>query len=1062
MSHRTSMIALAASSLLCASCVSEPPAGLQKAPPARTTVTFDWFSKPLPTIPLPNDVATRYDATSPTKRRLNASLVADTDMEVLTRTLFDELDGWGVFSPITIPFTGPLDVNSIRRRHCAFAPEDTAGVHCAFETDRSDDAVYLIDVDPASPALGELVDLDIGHGHFPVVVEDIGGYWGNDPRGFTQSLFFDEADEDTNGNGRLDPGEDTDLDGVLDVPNYLPGLHPARDDLRGRADALMDFYERETNTLIVRPMMPLRERTRYAVVITRRVLDASGAPVGSPFPWVNDASQTRDLRELPKVLPAGLRLADVAFTFSFTTGTVEGDWRAVRDGLYGVGVQAHLGADFPAEVSGLDVVSPDPKKPYLLYGEEFTAAIALISSAFLGGDPSSVATQALLTSQNYVDYHVIGTYDSPQLFERVDADGARLPLDLQSWPNDLGTRPARARAEEVRFWLTVPRKEVSGRGAGEPVPIAILGHGYSSNRFEALQFGGFFAEYGIATLAIDCVSHGLGLSPAEQEQARTLLENFGLGPFITAVLKDRAFDQDGDGVKDSGADFWTGYLFHTRDVVRQSALDYMQLLRIVDSFDGVRTWPIDVDGDGNDDLAGDFDGDGHVDIGRGSLVSMVGGSLGGIMAGVVGGIEPKVDAIVPISGGGGLGDVGIRSKQGGVREAVILRIMGPVYVGKLDPATGALALGTVVPDLNDDAHVALGTVAGVSVGDTVVGYDLATGARGCGLVQPNGDVRLHVAENEGDRTRIEVYRGLAVPNGDGDCRLIEGAELVGALDTFEQDTTFQAKSFPAGTPLVALAEGIGRYRARPGLRRMLQLGQIALDRADPAAHAPFLQTRPITYAATGETTGAHALVITTMGDMNVPASSGLNMARAAGLIDYKRVDPRYGKTPDQVLIDTGAYEAVDTISRYRDAAGKPVHIDLEDFAGGEDIWTARGIPRLDPPLRLVAEDALCDAGGCGISGSLVPFPRPDGQHGFAFPGEQTDDARKACRAACEGSGCGCGALEPFDLGSYMFHLIAKYMASGGRELDFGRCLSGVACDGVPAPPDPRPLEALRE
>ena len=262
MLHRTIAISIAASAILAGGCITEPPHGLADAAPAHTTVAFDWYAKPLPTIPLPNDVATRFDDTSPTKRRLNASLVADTDMETLTRTLFDELDGWGVYAPITIPFTRPIDVTSVRSRHCAFAPEDTARVHCAFETDRSDDAVYLIDVDPGSPDLGAVIDLDVGHGHFPTVVEDIGGYWGSDPRGFTESIYFDEADEDVNGNGRLDPGEDTDLDGVLDVPNYLPGLHPARDDLRGRADALMDFYERETNTLIVRPMMPLSGAAR--------------------------------------------------------------------------------------------------------------------------------------------------------------------------------------------------------------------------------------------------------------------------------------------------------------------------------------------------------------------------------------------------------------------------------------------------------------------------------------------------------------------------------------------------------------------------------------------------------------------------------------------------------------------------------------------------------------------------------------------------------------------------------------------------------------------------------
>ena len=39
----------------------------------------------------------------------------------------------------------------------------------------------------------------------------------------------------------------------------------------------MTWYERETNTLIIRPVVPLREETRYAVVLTER-------------PWVKTAS----------------------------------------------------------------------------------------------------------------------------------------------------------------------------------------------------------------------------------------------------------------------------------------------------------------------------------------------------------------------------------------------------------------------------------------------------------------------------------------------------------------------------------------------------------------------------------------------------------------------------------------------------------------------------------------------------------------------------------------------------------------------------------------------------
>ena len=49
-------------------------------------------------------------------------------------------------------------------------------------------------------------------------------------------------------------------------------------------------------------------------------------------------------------------------------------------------------------------------------------------------------------------------------------------------------------------------------------------------------------------------------------------------------------------------------------VVRQTAVDYMQLIRILRSFDGKKTWDLDVNLDGEPDLAGDFDGDGFVDL----------------------------------------------------------------------------------------------------------------------------------------------------------------------------------------------------------------------------------------------------------------------------------------------------------------------------------------------------------------------------------------------------------------------------------------------------------------
>ena len=194
-----------------------------------------------------------------------------------------------------------------------------------------------------------------------------------------------------------------------------------------------------------------------------------------------------------------------------------------------------------------------------------------------------------------------------------------------------------------------------------------------------------------------------------------------------ALVRNRSWDQNLDGIEDSGADFWTAYTFHTRDVVRQTAVDYMQLIRVMRSWDGKQLWKADINGNGlADDIAGDLDGDGTVDVGGPDAnYNMTGASLGGIMSAVVGGLEPHLNATVPIAGGGGLTDVGVRSIQGGVKEAVTLRVMGPIYVAKPSGKAGeAVRIDTIVPNLNKTAEVHVTSVpadvaAQLKVGDTV-------------------------------------------------------------------------------------------------------------------------------------------------------------------------------------------------------------------------------------------------------------------------------------------------------------------------------------------------------
>jgi len=1018
--------------LLVAACAPSEPSWILPAPPAATTVAFDLFHKPLPEIPLPNDTATRYDPTSATGLRVNASMVAPTSMERRIREKLDQLDGWGTFQPITIPFTAPLDVGSILAGH----------------RDPATEVVYLVNIDRDSPKLGRVEALDIGDGNYPVILERLDNYWKNDIRSDAISLMFEEIDEDKNGNGALDPGEDTDADGVLDKPNYLPGASPPANDLAARGDALMTFYEKQTHTLILRTMEPLDERTTYAVVVTRRLKDAAGEPVGSPFPGVNHAAQTETLRPLLEVLPAGLAKEDIAFTFAFTTQSVQSHWKAVRDGLYGTGAQAHLATLAPAELASVERLYDAPRpKAHLLYGEAFRPLLLEAAAEFLGLDESEMQTQKLLGSVDYIDYLLIGSYPSPQLMPRNDADGKPLPLDEQSWPGDLDRKPAPARKENIYFTLLVPRKEISARGAGKPAPLVILGHGYGSSRFEVMTLGPFMARRGFAVIAIDGPSSGLGIGTAERLFLKARFTSLGLKGLAEALLKDRAFDQDADGNVDSGADMWSAYLFHTRDMVRQFALDYSQLVRVVRSFDGTRRG-LDLDGDGTPELAGDFDGDGVIDIGGDAPIFMAGGSLGGIMSMVMGGAEPELTAIAPISGGAGFLDIAVRSMQNGVPQSSMLRLMGPLYVGNLEG--GTLKLATIVTNLHRASEHALGEVAGVMAGDLMVVENLENGERGCGFVTAAGAVRAGVASNVGDRTRMSFYRVGAVGR---DCALPAGLTPVATFDKLGVEVRFRDHVIEAGQPVEALAEGFGLRRNDPDLRRVRDLSQMIVDPADPVSFAPGLNREPIAFAGRAPGGGAHALVITTNGDMNVPAGSGVTYARAAGIVDDRTPDPRFGgKTVNQVLLDTYTVEAVHSMGRHVDTEGNFCHIDIENFSGGDDLWGAR-LPRLDPPLH--AGFGARDAAG-GTSVAVFPMANPTGRHGFDTPGVMIDQARRACTETCAvADGCGCETRTTFDLGTFMLHMIGGYFASGGTAISADLCMSRDDCPGLPPAPPAR-------
>ncbi|HZO17088.1 MAG TPA: hypothetical protein VFB62_27615, partial [Polyangiaceae bacterium] len=592
--------------------------GMTRSGPG-ATVRYDLGHKPLPEIPLPNDTATWPDPTSRTGLRINASLVAPTEIERQARENFSQMEGWGTFAPISVAFDVPSD-------HPDYAGYEGAAIdlanvrarHRGDDYDLADDAVYVIDLDTGVPVI-----VDLGAGNFSYTLRELEKYWANDTRATERNLLFETIDE-TAGGAIVDyaPQHDTDFDGVLDRPNLTEvdacpnpdrarcdnprhadygtpecfDLRRARD--RCIADELLTWYERETNTLLLRPLVPMKQMTRYAVVLTDRLVDGRGNPVKSPFDQIFHASQRSAAERVEAILNDGAvatyygdlhgtGLSRVGFVFSFTTQPTVDDLRRLRDGLYGQGPFARWAEQFPTEIeverlvgltpglaqgateapgwetSGLGMEAGCPGKVgnlWLLRYEDLRDTMKELVESGFQIDPGPDSQQLLRKFDN-VSHMIIGTFRSPFLLEGgPDSTDPNAAFDI----NYL-TGGAVESEDVVQFWLLVPKETAEHK---QPFPVNIFGHGYTSTFLEQILYAGNMAEQGIATIGINAMGHGLVMSTGESTAASGVLGGICHAPTFDALTLGRTRDLNKDGEQDSGGDFWSSYIFHTRDGVR--------------------------------------------------------------------------------------------------------------------------------------------------------------------------------------------------------------------------------------------------------------------------------------------------------------------------------------------------------------------------------------------------------------------------------------------------------------------------------------------------------------
>ena len=1086
---------------------SRPPEGIAPAQAGSgPQVVFDPLADPMPEVPFPNDLVTVLDPSLPTGRRLNVRIHAATHLESGIRDRMDRLDGFGTYAPITVRFSARLDIRNIQNRHRP-------------DYDFSDDAVFLVNLNPASRHYGEPVPLDLGIGNFPLglpaahnwrfgEVEDSKRnylYFKNDYRELSSNLLLETEEEDLDCNGMLDPGEDTDFDGLLDHPNladpkqYNPGCWPDQDppktlDVFARYNDIVTFYEFETDTLIIRPIVPLEQASEYAVILTNRLVGEDGQPVRSPFPYVNHSSQTERLRPLIEIVEHhkdrfGIDPEDIAFAWTFTTQSVTRDLETIRDGLHGKGTMAWLGQAFPPEIQSV-VGSGKPSlgdgNPYIVKIKNFQLPF-LIIGFFSLGDLDMVA--ALLDTYRYVDYLVSGTFISPYFLNNDEGVFEIDPL----------TGTAQVTGDRVTFWLVVPKRRADYPGpvpAGypedtRPFPVTFYGHGYTTARTEALGFAGLMAKFGIATIGMDAPGHGPldTLADIPNELRRMARETFGTdtldqgvrdlledllpspladalyrflqgtlvnilvqvdpcmngpedlprcvepplildniaiaavnAPLIRYGFRDgRAVDLTGDGVSDSGADFWTARTFHTRDIVRQGVIDHLQMVRIMETFDGRRLWDIDINGNGiRDDLAGDFNGDGVPDIGGSRDMGegwgryyTWGQSLGGFFSSIHAAIDPSIEAAAPVSAGAGLTDIGLRSIQDGVFQAVFLELLGPMVVGgygrdiladDYDPKKAGyseadldsfwLAFDTLLG--NKEKVIPIATIDPLMPGDRVELLNLANGEKGKG-----GGVRRFADGHIGFRASVAADFGdpLEITIRGADGRIKE--QRVASCPT---------------------ARGYGHMRGSPDLRRFMGLAQMILAPGDPASYAPHLIFEPLP--------GMHpknVLFVHSVGDPVVPIATGVGKARCAGILGWQGPDQGhpYSVSLNQYLIDHYVTEGLKHVGRYG-TWEDPLLFDPDNLSNGTDGLRAERPPRGEElRARYVRRAETGEI--VGMSGIRFPFTdyKNSDLHGVDPPLPRLD----------------------FDVGTFVTNQIGVFFASDGTCITDDPCLADVDMKG---------------
>ncbi|MBL6975801.1 MAG: hypothetical protein ISR64_08735 [Deltaproteobacteria bacterium] len=923
------------------------------------SVVFDPLRLPDAEIPFPNDFACAYDEDSPTLCRLNLSTAMTTAVETRVKENVNKLTGFSTFGPISVGFDGPLDLTSLS--------ESTI-------------LVIKVPVDDAEAETVQPVPLDLGRGAYPMNMAPL-AFFPNDASAPVDNMAFPATNM-----------ADRDGDGDLEF---------------------VEFYEVETNTLLIRPLLPLDEKSQYAVVLTKGVRGLSAGDgygtVRSPFPYVNHTAQTPDLeRLLPVFDRVGLALDDIAFAWTFTTQDVTGTVRAVREGLYGRGPLAWLDeAITPGFVSfddsGLPFDGNGTREGMPL---DVNDNIVIIQSEYMQGIIDFVAPFLDPNAEfdfSAVDYFAFGWMEAANFMATED----------RVWDVDPRTGEATWEKFKIPIIVAVPKENAYRK---PPFPVVLYAHGNSTSRFEAILLSNAIAKYGLAVVGMDQIGHGPlapdpvellkelgidldkepdnplalflaqtladlmlkeGLSGHEQD---TFLELFDLledvGLFKALLIDGRALDHNGDGLTENGEGFFVPFPFEQRDVFRQMQVDYVTLVRSLRSLSQEAVPPaIENPGDKSVEelmpnlAAGDLNTDGVLDFGGpDGPIYMAGTSLGGQVAFLVTGLEPEITAAAPLVAGAGLVDVFTRSELRGFFDGAFYFVLGPILSScpmedgvyltfNADSRDGYAQRGTKW-DCKKDKVAANHVYEALPLAEskwlvTVTNLDA-----------PAEPARLTVSDEQGGFA-------IALPSDKGDVWevVIQSEETGEFIDTFEVETT---------------SEGLGLTRNSPRFRRNVGVFQAIMDPADAANWAPYLLRKPFDGQA------RNVLQSAVIQDWTIPCGGQVALARIVGNLG---LDEATWRANNDKFIDHGLMAGVD--------------FDVDDLFGDNGGFG---------PMPVIQSET---------GQSAVRFADVHGLH--EYMAILTPEA-------------------PFDHAQYTHNMIGLFLASGGTRVEDSLCIEDNASD----------------